>query len=77
MSNENPRFKKGRAKDKQDTAAVVQGVSANAVGNTGGGNVEARADAGDQPAQDSPIQTARKLLQKMVQWVRKILRIDS
>ncbi len=33
-------------------------------------------DAGDQPTKNSAVQTARKLLQKMVRWVRKVLRID-
>ena len=76
MADGNSRSKKRRAKNKQDTAVAVQGVSADAIGDSSGGDVETRHDAGDQPTQDSPLKAARKLLSEMVQRIRKILRLD-
>lgn len=56
----------------------VSGVSANGTTNTGGQpSVEARSHSGGETITDSPIKTARKLLQKVVQWFRKVLRIDA
>jgi len=64
---------------KNESATVaVQGVSASGSSDTGGQpSVEARGDAGGEASADSPLKAARKLLSKMVQWVRKILRIDT
>ncbi len=78
MSNGDTPTKKRRNKKNEDTTVTVTGVSASGTSDTGGqSTVEARGDAGGEASADSPIQTARKLLQKMVQWVRKVLRIDS
>lgn len=67
-----------RSKKDEGVTVTVSGVSASGTSDTGGqSTVEARGDAGGETSADSPIQTARKLLQKMVQWVRKVLRIDS
>ena len=49
---------------------------ADAIGDSSGGDVETRHDVGDQPTQDSPLKAARKLLSKVVQRIRKILRLD-
>ena len=56
----------------------VSGVSASGATDTGGqSSVEARSHSGGETITDSPIKTARKLLQKVVRWVRKVLRIDA
>ena len=76
MADGDSRSKKRRDKNKQDTSVAVQGVSADAIGDSSGGDVETEDDPIGQPTQDSPLQTARKLLQKVVQRIRKILRLD-
>ena len=77
MADGNSRSKKRRAKNKQDTTVTLEGVSADGIGDSFGGNVEIRHDAGDQPTKNLAVQTARKLLSKVVQWFRKILRLDT
>ena len=62
----------------ESVTVTVSGVSADGTSDTGGKfTVEARGDAGGEATTDSPLKAARKLLSKMVQWVRKVLRIDS
>lgn len=66
----------GNTKSESATVAV-QGVSADGTSNTGGQpSVEARGNAGGEASENSPLKTARELLQKMVRWVRKVLRLD-
>ena len=61
----------------ESVTVAVQGVSASGTSDTGGEfTVEARGDTGGETSADSPIQTARELLQKVVQRIRKILRLD-
>lgn len=68
--------KQDGAKDEGVTVAV-QGVSSVSASDSGGqSSVETRSDAGGETPADSPLQTARKLLSKVVRWVRKVLRID-
>ena len=62
----------------EGVTVTVSGVSASGTSDTGGEfTVEARGNAGGEASSDSPLKAARKLLSKMVQWVRKVLRIDS
>ena len=72
MADGNSRSKKRRAKNKQDTTVTLEGVSADGIGDSFGGNVETRHDAGDQPTKNSAVQTARKLLQKMALKRREV-----
>ena len=61
----------------ESVTVTVSGVSASGTSDTGGEfTVEARGDTGGETSADSPLQTARKLLQKVVQRIRKILRLD-
>lgn len=61
----------------ESVAVTVSGVSSVGTSDSGGElTVEARGDTGGEATTDSPLQTARKLLSKVVRWVRKILRID-
>ena len=61
----------------ESVTVTVSGVSASGTSDTGGEfTVEARGDTGGEASADSPLQTARKLLQKVVQRIRKILRLD-
>ena len=61
----------------ESVTVTVQGVSADGTSETGDQpSVEARGNAGGEASEDSSLKTARELLQKMVRWVRKILRLD-
>lgn len=61
----------------ESVAVTVSGVSADGTSDSGGqSTVEARGDTGGEASANSPIQTARELLQKVVRWVRKILRFN-
>ena len=69
--------KSGVVKRNEGATVTVSGVSASGTSDTGGqSTVEARGDTGGETSADSPIQTARELLQKVVQRIRKILRLD-
>ena len=69
---------KERSSEADESVAVtVSGVSASGTSDTGGEfTVEARGDTGGETSEDSPLKAARKLLQKVVQRIRKILRLD-
>jgi len=77
MSDGDTSTKERRDKEDEGVTVTVSGVSASGTSDTGGEfTIEARGDAGGETPANSPLQTARKLLQKMVQRLRKILRID-
>ena len=62
----------------ESVTVTVSGVSSVGTSDSGGQpSVEARGNAGGETFANSPLKAARKLLSKMVQWVRKVLRIDS
>ena len=78
MSDATTSTKKRRNKKSESATVTELGVAASGESNTGGkSSVEARGDAGDKASANSTLQTARKLLSKMVQRIRKILRLDS
>ena len=65
------------SEENESIAVTVSGVSADGTSDSGGqSTVEARGDTGGETSADSPLKAARKLLQKMVRWVRKVLRLD-
>ena len=69
-----------KSEETKDTSASISVSGVSAVGNTNHGHqssVETRSDSGDETITDSPVSTARKLLSQVVQWFRKVLRIDS
>ena len=77
MNNGDTSTKERSSEADESVTVTVSGVSASGTSNTGGqSTVEARGDSGGETSADSPIQTARKLLQKVVQRIRKILRLD-
>ena len=77
MSDGDTSTKERRDKEDEGVTVTVSGVSASGASNTGGQpSGETRGDDRGEAAKDSPLQTARKLLQKVVRWVRKVLRLD-
>jgi hypothetical protein len=77
MSDGDTSTKERRDKEDEGVTVTVSGVSASGTSDTGGEfTIEARGDDRGEAAKDSPLQTARKLLQKVVRWVRKVLRLD-
>ena len=77
MNNGDTSTKERSSEEDESVAVTVSGVSANGTSDTGGQSaVEARGDAGSEASADSPLKAARKLLQKVVQRIRKILRLD-